>query len=132
MKTILFLCGHNAGRSQMAEAYFNSLGNEEFKAVSAGTKPSKEINAMAKKVMEKEGIDTSVLYPKKLDKRMSDGVDVVFTMGCNVDCGIFEFPVKVDQDLGLDDPHGQGEEAVKEIFEKIKKIINHLNLKQYV
>jgi arsenate reductase (thioredoxin) len=132
MKTILFLCGHNAGRSQMAEAYFNSLGKEDFNAVSAGTNPSKEINKVVKKILEEDGVDTSLLYPKKFDKRMADGVDIVVTMGCNVDCGVFEFHVEVDEDFGLDDPHGQSEEDVRKIYEEIKKHVNHLKLKQYV
>ena len=87
MKTILFACVHNAGRSQMAEALFNNLANpQKAKAISAGTHPAHQIHPNIIKAMSEMGIDISKAKPKKLTKEMLEGVDLFITMGCDEDC----------------------------------------------
>ena len=128
VKTILFLCGHNAGRSQMAQAFFNHLNNhEDFIGESAGTNIADEINQQCVEAMQEIGInmsDPKTYYPKVFDKDQE--YYKVFSMGCNVQCDL-----NSDKDLGVDDPAGKPVEEVRKIREdvklKIKKIIEGLN-----
>lgn len=127
MKTILFLCGHNAGRSQMAQALFNTLNkNSEYRGESAGTNIADQVNPACVEALKEIGIDmsdTKEYYPKKVDYNKE--YFKVYSMGCNVKCD-----VKADEDLGLDDPAGQGIDAVRKIRdqlkEKIQKIVDEL------
>lgn len=82
MKTVLFVCVHNSGRSQMAEAFFNRLAGGKAKAISAGTQPSEEVNPIVAKAMLEAGIDISHNKPKLLTSEMLDKADRVISMGC--------------------------------------------------
>lgn len=120
MKKIIFVCGHNAGRSQMAEAWFNHrVASEDVQAISAGTHPGEHVNPVVVEILEEEGVETTPLYPKMVDDTMLNEAAEIYTMGCGVDCAYF--PGKQIIDLGLDDPHGQGREAVKEIYAQMKE-----------
>lgn len=120
MKTVLFLCGHNAGRSIMAEAYFNHHNkNPEIKAISAGTHPGDAINLQAIEVLLKNGIDirnNPAYHNKQLTQEMLDSSVAIYTMGCNVDCSNIS---GVKEDLGLDDPHGKSEQEVQAIYDML-------------
>jgi len=120
MKTVLFVCGHNAGRSQMAEAWFNHRVNaNNAVAKSAGTHPGDVVNPVVVELLEEEDVKTAGLVPKMVDDEMLNEATEIFTMGCGVDCAYF--PGKVIVDLGLDDPHGQGREAVEPIYAQMKE-----------
>lgn len=120
MKTILFVCGHNAGRSQMAEAWFNhKVKGENVIAKSAGTHPGDVVNPVVVELLEEDGVTTSNLHPKMVDDEMLNEATEIFTMGCGVECAYF--PGKVIVDLDLDDPHGQGREAVEPIYAQMKE-----------
>ncbi|MDP7115561.1 MAG: arsenate reductase ArsC [Candidatus Woesearchaeota archaeon] len=126
-KLILFLCGHNAGRSQMAQAFFNELNeNKEFEAESAGTNISTRVNKECVEAMKEIGIDlgdTKVYYPKKFNVKKR--YYKVYTMGCNVKCS-----KDADEDLDLDDPAGKPIEDVRmirdELKAKIQKIVEEV------
>ena len=127
VKRILFVCGHNAGRSQMAQALFNHLNtNSEFVAESAGTNIGSSVNKQCVKALQENGIDmsdSSQFFPKKID--MSKQYEKVISMGCNVKCDL-----PIDEDFGLDDPHEQSLESVKKIRDqlqgKIQKLVETL------
>ena len=123
MKTILFLCGHNAGRSQMAEAYFNHKNkNPHVCAISAGTHPGKNINPECKKILKEEGITILEAFPKMITKKMLTDADEIFTMGCGVDCS--RISREITADLALDDPNGKSTEEIWAIFEELKKKVS--------
>lgn len=131
-KQILFLCNHNAGRSQIAQALFNHLNkNPKYKAISAGTDIKTQVNPICIKAMKEMGIDMSnrnVYYPKKLTQKMLENCYKAYTMGCNVKLDIH---IKIDKDLDLDDPAGKSIEEVRLIRDslnhKIIKIIRELH-----
>lgn len=102
-KTVAFICVHNSCRSQMAEAFAKNLISEYFDVYSAGTEDYKEVKPGAVKVMEELGIDMSSHHPKLLSD-IPAKIDVVVTMGCNVDCPYL--PCDYREDWGLDDPSG--------------------------
>src|SRR4030066_649906 len=85
MKTILFVCVHNAGRSQMAEAFFNQMAKGKVKGFSAGTQPADKVNPVVVEAMREVGIDISHQKPKLLTPEMLENVDRVITMGCSVE-----------------------------------------------
>ncbi len=123
MKTILYVCVHNAGRSQMAEALTNTLAKERGLAVrglSAGTVAGTEINPSAITVMEEIGVSMAGQMPKMLTSEMGDGADRTITMGCGVDADACPARVRVTEDWGLDDPKGQPLEKVRAIRDEIK------------
>lgn len=117
-KTVLFVCVHNAGRSQMAAGYLKKLAGDKIKVLSAGTDPGLEINPMAQAVMLEEGIDLSKAKPEKLSDEKVLESDYVITMGCGDSCPYF--PGKKYLDWPLDDPKGQPIEKVREIRDEIK------------
>ena len=117
-KTVLFVCVHNAGRSQMAAGYLKKLAGDKIKVLSAGTDPGLEINPMAQTVMLEEGIDLSKAKPEKLSDEKVLESDYVITMGCGDSCPYF--PGKKYLDWPLDDPKGQPIEKVREIRDEIK------------
>ena len=133
MKHIIFICGRNAGRSQMAQAYFNYQNkNGSVKALSAGDRPAGEIDENAVKVLLTDGIDIKAnpdYLPKMIDNGIVMEADAIYTMGCNVSCPNIgrEFTF----DFELDDPHGKSYEEVLEIYkilkEKMEPIINKYN-----
>ena len=124
MFTVLFICVHNAGRSQMAEAFFNSLSKGRYKALSAGSRPSEIINPVVVEAMREVGIDISGNKPKKLDKNMVLEADLAITMGCGEDaCPVVPNELR---EWDLDDPHGKTIEAVRPIRDEIRKKVDFL------
>ncbi len=122
--TVLFVCVHNAGRSQMAAGYLQHLAGDRIEVLSAGSKPGHEINPVAVAAMAEEGIDIAANEPKVLTSEAVQASDVVITMGCGDECPYF--PGKRYEDWKLDDPAGQGIEAVRPIRDEIRVRIEHL------
>ena len=116
--TVLFVCVHNAGRSQMAAGYLRTLGGDAVHVLSAGSVPGDSINPVAVEAMAEEGIDISAAIPALLTTEAVRESDVVITMGCGDACPIF--PGKRYEDWVLDDPAGQGIESVRRIRDEIR------------
>ncbi len=116
--TVLFVCVHNAGRSQMAAGYLMSLGEGRVDVLSAGSMPAEHINPVAVEAMAEEGIDITAATPQVLTTEAVQASDVVVTMGCGDACPFF--PGKRYEDWTLDDPAGQGIEAVRPIRDDIR------------
>ncbi len=129
MKTMLFVCVHNAGRSQMAEAFTNAIARERGLAVrglSAGTVAGAEINPQAVAVMEEIGVSMAGQEPKQLTQALADSADRVITMGCGVDADACPARIHLSEDWGLDDPKGQPIEKVRAIRDEIKNRVETL------
>jgi arsenate reductase len=122
--TVLFVCVHNAGRSQMAAGYLSHLAGDRVTVLSAGSEPADQINPTAVQAMAEEGIDITAEQPKILTTAAVQESDVVITMGCGDTCPIF--PGKRYEDWQLDDPAGQGIDAVRPIRDDIKARIRTL------
>lgn len=122
--SVLFVCVHNAGRSQMAAGYLRHLAAGRIEVRSAGSMPAEQINPVAVEAMREEGIDITAEQPKVLTTEAVQGSDVVITMGCGDACPFF--PGKRYEDWKLDDPAGQGIEAVRPIRDEIKGRIEAL------
>ena len=122
--TVLFVCVHNAGRSQMAAGYMQSLSEGKVRVLSGGSAPKDSINPVAVQVMAEEGIDIANNQPKVLTTEAVQESDVVITMGCGDTCPYF--PGKRYEDWVLDDPAGQGVEAVRVIRDEIKARVTSL------
>jgi len=116
--TVLFVCVHNAGRSQMAAGYLQHLAGDRIDVLSAGSEPKDQINPVAVAAMAEEGIDITGNTPKLLTVDAVKVSDVVITMGCGDACPIF--PGKRYEDWQLDDPAGQGPETVRRIRDEIR------------
>jgi protein-tyrosine-phosphatase len=123
-KTVLFVCVHNAGRSQMAAGFMQHLGNGMVEVLSAGSAPKDSINPIAVEAMLEKGIDISSNTPKILDDAAVQASDVVITMGCGDTCKYY--PGKRYEDWQLDDPAGQGIEAVRVIRDEIENRVQQL------
>ena len=123
-KTVLFVCVHNAGRSQMAAGFMQSLGKDKVNVLSAGSMPKDQINPVAVEVMKEVGIDISNNQPKILTTESVKESDVVITMGCGDACPIF--PGKRYEDWQLEDPAGKDLETVRRIRDEIKSRIEVL------
>lgn len=121
---VLFLCTHNAGRSQMALGYFTHLADGNALAWSGGSEPGNEINPAAIAAMAEVGIDIAGEYPKPWTDEIVQAADVVVTMGCGDACPIF--PGKRYQNWALPDPAGQGIEAVRPIRDQIEARVRTL------
>ncbi|NCD18126.1 MAG: arsenate reductase ArsC [Actinobacteria bacterium] len=119
--SVLFVCVHNAGRSQMAAAYLEALGGGEVEVRSAGSAPGNAVNPAAVEAMAEEGIDMSAAQPKILTDEAVLASDVVITMGCGDACPFY--PGKRYLDWELDDPAGKGVESVRPIRDEIKQRI---------
>ena len=119
--SVLFVCVHNAGRSQMAAAYLEALGGGKVEVRSAGSAPGNSVNPAAVEAMAEEGIDMSAAQPKILTVEAVLASDVVITMGCGDACPFY--PGKRYLDWELDDPAGKGVESVRPIRDEIKKRI---------
>ena len=117
MKTVLFICVHNSGRSQMAEAFFNQMAIGRAKAISAGSQPADKVNPTVVKVMREEGLDISRNKPKLLTIEMMEGTDKAITMGCENSCPLTT--VETD-DWALDDPKDKPIEQVRRIQKEIR------------
>lgn len=122
--TVLFVCVHNAGRSQMAAGYLQALAGDRVQVLSAGSAPKDTINAVAVEAMLEEGIDITHNTPKVLTDEAVEASDVVITMGCGDACKFY--PGKRYEDWQLDDPAGQGIEAVRPIRDNIRERIEQL------
>jgi arsenate reductase len=122
--TVLFVCVHNAGRSQMAAGYLSSLAGDRVEVLSAGSEPKDRINPVAVAAMAEDGIDITANTPKILTTEAVRDSDVVITMGCGDTCPIF--PGKRYEDWELDDPAGQGIDAVRPIRDEIKQRVTTL------
>ncbi|MGV3733945.1 MAG: arsenate reductase ArsC [Microcella sp.] len=116
--TVLFVCVHNAGRSQMAAGYLQHLAGDRVTVLSAGSEPKDQINPVAVQAMAEEGIDIAHNVPKVLTVQSVVDSDVVITMGCGDACPIY--PGKRYEDWALEDPAGQGIEAVRTIRDEIR------------
>ena len=122
--SVLFVCVHNAGRSQMAAAYTHHLSGGDVEVRSAGSAPADSINPAVRDAMLEDGIDISDQKPKILTTEAVQASDVVITMGCGDSCPFF--PGKRYLDWVLDDPAGQGVEAVRPIRDEIKRRVQGL------
>lgn len=122
--SVLFVCVHNAGRSQMAAAYLNVLSEGRIEVLSAGSQPADRVNPAAVEAMKEEGIDISAETPKILSTEAVKASDVVVTMGCGDECPYF--PGKRYEDWVLEDPAGKGVESVRPIRDEIKGRIQQL------
>ncbi|MFI9598226.1 arsenate reductase ArsC [Nonomuraea sp. NPDC052265] len=122
--SVLFVCVHNAGRSQMAAGWLTHLGGDRVEVRSAGSAPADQINPVAIEAMAEVGIDITAQYPKVLTSGAVEASDVVITMGCGDVCPIF--PGKRYEDWELDDPAGQDIEAVRPIRDEIEHRIRAL------
>ncbi len=116
--SVLFVCVHNAGRSQMAAAWLQSLSGGAVEVRSAGSAPADEVNPAAVSAMLEEGIDMGAEVPKLLTTDAVRESDVVVTMGCGDTCPIF--PGKRYEDWDLPDPAGKGVDAVRPIRDEIR------------
>jgi len=132
LKKVIFVCIHNSGRSQMAEAFAKKLGKGVIEAESAGTSPGGELNPQAVAAMEEIGYDMSGHYPKMMTNEMVDTADRVVTMGCGVNLdeaaegGVCPAVFVPSEDWGLEDPKGKPIEKVREIRDDIKARIEKL------
>ena len=125
MKKVLFVCVHNAGRSQIAEAFFNQMAEGKAMAISAGTKPSVHMDKGVVEAMREIGIDISQQRPKVLTMEMMEKADRVITMGCGVEetCPASFAPT---EDWELDDPEGRSPEEVRKIRDSIRDRVETL------
>jgi arsenate reductase len=122
--SVLFVCVHNAGRSQMAAGWLTHLAADRVEVRSAGSAPADQVNPVAVQAMREVGIDITAARPKILTPEAVQASDVVVTMGCGDACPIF--PGKRYEDWKLDDPAGQGLEAVRAIRDEIRGRVEEL------
>ena len=122
--SVLFMCVHNAGRSQMAAGLLKHLTGNKVKVFSAGSKPANELNPAAVEAMAEIGIDISQNIPMQFNESLMEEVDIVITMGCGDTCPIL--PGKNYLDWQLDDPAGQKIEKVREIRDQIENKVRLL------
>ena len=122
--TVLFVCVHNAGRSQMAAGYLQHLAGDCIEVLSAGSQPADAVNPVAVAAMAEEGIDLASAQPKVLTDAAVQASDVVITMGCGDACPYY--PGKRYEDWQLADPAGQGIDAVRPIRDQIRQRVQGL------
>jgi len=122
--SVLFVCVHNAGRSQMAAGFLRDIAGDRIEVRSAGSVPADQINPIAVEAMAELGIDITAEMPKVLTTEAVQASDVVITMGCGDACPFF--PGKRYEDWKLDDPAGQGIDAVRPIRDDIRARIERL------
>lgn len=129
MTRILFVCVHNAGRSQMAEAMVNHFAAErglDVAAESAGTVGGKELNPMAVSAMNELGVSMMGHHPKLLTQEMADAADRIISMGCGVDADACPAKFLLTEDWALDDPAGQTLDSVRVIRDQIQERVTKL------
>lgn len=127
MKKVIFVCVHNSGRSQMAEAFAKKLGAGKIVAESAGTQPADGLNPTVVRAMEEIGYNMTGHYPKMLTLDMINSADRIITMGCGVDAeGVCPASIVQTEDWGLEDPKGQSIEKVRQIRDQIKARVEKL------
>ena len=122
--TVLFVCVHNAGRSQMAAGWLRHLAGDTVEVRSAGSEPANQINPVAVEAMREVGIDITGEYPKPWTDEMVRAADVVVTMGCGDACPFY--PGKRYEDWGLDDPAGLDVAAIRPIRDEIRRRVEAL------
>ncbi|GAA1913191.1 arsenate reductase ArsC [Nocardioides hwasunensis] len=122
--TVLFVCVHNAGRSQMAAGWLRHLAGDRVRVLSAGSAPAGSINPVAVEAMAEVGIDIAGRQPELLSDAAVEASDVVITMGCGDACPFH--PGRRYEDWALDDPAGQGIEAVRPIRDEIRRRVEEL------
>jgi arsenate reductase (thioredoxin) len=122
--TVLFVCVHNAGRSQMAAGWLRHLAGDRVEVLSAGSAPAGTINPVAVEAMAEVGIDIAAQQPKLLSDTAVRASDVVITMGCGDACPFY--PGKRYEDWKLDDPAGQGIGSVRPIRDEIRRRVEEL------
>ena len=121
-KTVLFVCVHNSGRSQMAESFFNKLAVVKAQAISAGTQPADNVDPVVIEVMKEVGIDINGNKPRTLTVDMVEKANRMITMGCGADSGaVCPASFIKTEDWALDDPKGKPIDQVREIRDEIKK-----------
>jgi arsenate reductase len=129
--TVLFLCTHNAGRSQMAMGFFSHLARDQAVAYSGGSAPADQINPAAIQAMAEKGIDITAEHPKRWTDDMVHAADVVITMGCGDTCPVL--PGHRYEEWVLPDPAGQPPEAVRpirdEIEQRVRTLLEQLDVK---
>ncbi|HEY2941473.1 MAG TPA: arsenate reductase ArsC [Vicinamibacteria bacterium] len=125
MKTVLFACVHNAGRSQMAAAFFNDLADPTVaRAVSAGTEPGDHVHPEVVTAMREAGFDVSRAVPRRLTTELAQSADLLVTMGCGEACPYV--PGLRTEDWPLDDPKGRGAEEVRRIRDQVRERVQAL------
>ena len=124
LPTVLFVCVHNAGRSQMAAGFLQHLAGDRVEVLSAGSQPADAVNRAAVAAMAEVGIDLGTATPRLLTDSAVEEADVVVTMGCGDACPIY--PGKRYEDWPLDDPAGRGIEAVRPIRDEIRSRVEGL------
>ena len=127
MKTVLFVCVHNSGRSQMAEAFLNQLAKGKAEGISAGTQPADKVNPIVVEAMREVGIDISSNRPKALTMNMAEKADRMITMGCGAEAqGVCPASFIETEDWALEDPHGKSLEQVRKIRDEIRERVTKL------
>ena len=130
MPSIVFLCVHNAGRSQMAAGWASAIGGDRVEVFSGGSDPASEVNPAAIAVMREVGIDIASEFPKPWTDEIIQAADVVITMGCGDACPIF--PGKRYEDWEVTDPAGQAVEDVRpirdDIEQRVKRLLDQLGV----
>ncbi|MEU3853895.1 arsenate reductase ArsC [Streptomyces sp. NPDC029554] len=124
LASVLFVCVHNAGRSQMAAGFLSHLAGDRIEVRSAGSAPGDRVNPAAAEVMKEVGIDLAGAAPKLLTAEAVQASDYVITMGCGDACPVF--PGKKYLDWALEDPAGKGVEAVRPIRDEIRSRVEAL------
>ncbi len=122
--SVLFVCVHNAGRSQMAAAWLTHLAGDAVEVRSAGSAPADQVNPAAVEAMREVGIDIAAAQPRILTTDAVEASDVVVTMGCGDTCPVF--PGKTYLDWDLEDPAGKGVESVRPIRDEIRSRVQRL------
>lgn len=121
---VLFLCVHNAGRSQMAAGFMRQLAGERIEVYSAGSAPGDQLNPMAVQAMDEVGIDITSASPQRWTDDMARTSDVIISMGCGDECPIYPGTRRLEWDLR--DPAGQGIEMVREVRDEIRELVSGL------
>ena len=124
MTRIVFACVHNAGRSQMAAAFLNQLGEGKARAVSAGTNPGTRVHPEVVEAMKEVGIDLSVAVPQRLTAELASDADMLITMGCGDECPYV--PGVTRNDWPLEDPKGRSLDDVRRIRDEIRRRVVEL------
>ncbi len=124
LASVMFVCVHNAGRSQMAQGFLQHLAGDRVEVRSSGTMPADQVNPSAVEAMRELGIDICLAKPRVLTDKDVRASDYVITMGCGDACPFY--PGKKYLDWKLDDPAGKGVEAVRPIRDQIKKLVEQL------
>jgi arsenate reductase len=124
MKTVIFACVHNAGRSQMAAAFFNALAPPGTRAISAGTNPGTRVHPEVLAVMAEAGLDLSGAVPQRLTPELAAGASMLITMGCGDECPVV--PGVMRDDWPLEDPKGRPLEEVRRIRDDVRRHVERL------